>query len=188
VLTRPKPGTPFPPPPSGRHGQCASGISAQAFSNADGYPDFGTFWGNRIGFNLANPGTLADGPTLIGPYDATAHGIVGFAFDIDTVIPWERLRVAFPTVGTEDYPAYWMGPPMDLVPLPGGGAGPAGPGGPPFIRPGHYELLWSEVGGSGWGSVFDPTMIEAIQFQVLGSETGPVQFDFCVDNITLLRN
>jgi hypothetical protein len=94
VLTTPTPGTYFRPDASGR-GMCTSGVSAQVIPDGTSNLAFSSIWGDIIGFNPANPGTLADGATLIGPYDAPAHGITGFAFDIDAVPPGGHLRVTF---------------------------------------------------------------------------------------------
>jgi hypothetical protein len=175
VLTTPTPGTYFRPDASGR-GMCTSGISAQVISDATGNLAFSSIWGSVIGFNPANPGTLADGTTLIGPYDAPAHGITGLAFDIDAVPSGGHLRVAFQTVGTENSPAYWGGATSDLSPV---------------TAPGHYEMRWAEIGGPAYATnppPFDPTMLKGIQFQVVSNSSAPVPFNFCVNNIMLLTN
>jgi hypothetical protein len=179
TLTTPTPGTAFRPDPGGR-GMCTSGVDAQVILDANGIPAWSSIWGAIIGFNPNNPGTIADGTTLIAPYNAPAHGITGFAFDIafnTAAVPGGApLRVAFQTVGTENSPAYWMGATSDWSPISGSG---------------HYEMRWNEIGGPMYvigPPPFDPTTLKAIQFQVVASATGPVPFDFCVNNATLLTN
>jgi hypothetical protein len=172
VFTTPTPGTSFRPDPGGR-GMCTSGVSAQ---RRTGNPADSSIWGSAIGFNPANPGTLADGTTLIGPYDAPAHGVTGFAFDIDAVPTGGQLRVAFQTVGTENNPAYWGGATSTLSPV---------------TAQGHYEMRWAEIGGPAYVTnppTFDPTKLTAIQFQVVSNSSAPVPFNFCVNNIMLLTN
>jgi hypothetical protein len=175
VLTTPTPGTSFRPDASGR-GMCTSGVSAQVIQDGTGNLAFSSIWGNIIGFNPANPGTLADGATLVGPYDAPAHGITGFAFDIDAVPPGGHLRVTFQTVGTEKNAAYWGGATGDLSPV---------------TAPGHYEMRWAEVGGPLYLTnppPFDPTRLTGITFQVVSNASTPVPFNFCVNNTMLLTN
>jgi hypothetical protein len=175
VLNAPTPGTYFRPDASGR-GMCTSGVSAQVIPDGDGKLAYSSIWGNIIGFNPANPGTLADGATLVGPYDAPAHGITGFAFDIDAVPLGGHLRVTFQTVGTENNAAYWGGATGDLSPV---------------TAPGHYEIRWPQVGGPFYLTnppPFDPTMLTGITFQVVSNSSGPVPFNFCVNNAMLLTN
>ena len=104
--------------------------------------------GHMIGFDLNTPvsagadggvdggtGAGADGGADAGAidkgnYDAVAHGITGFAFDIEG--SFSRLRVEFATEGTWYDPAYWQGATMDFSPV---------------RTPGHYEIRWAEVGG-----------------------------------------
>ena len=84
VLSAPTPGLPFQPDPTGR-GMCTSGVAAQVINDASGAPAYSSIWGDIIGFDLNNPGSLSDGITLKSQYDAFAHGITGFAFDIDAI-------------------------------------------------------------------------------------------------------
>jgi hypothetical protein len=173
TLTTPAPGTPFRPDPGGR-GICASGTSAQVLLGSDGTPAWPAIWGNIIAFDLAT----AD-PTpmpVVGAYDALAHGITGFAFDIDAVPAGGHLRVMFATPGTEDHPAYWSGATNDTSPV---------------LGPGHYEVRWPEVGGPFWFAdppAFDPTKIEWIAFHVVSTNLASVPFDFCLNNLALLTD
>jgi len=173
TLTTPVPGTPFRPDPGGR-GMCASGTSAQVVMGSDGTLAWPSIWGNIIGFNVA---TLDPDPmAVLGTYDAPAHGITGFAFDIDAVPDGGHLRVMFANPGTENHTAYWAGAANDMSPV---------------LYPGHYELRWPEVGGPLWYAgppPFDPTKIEWIAFHIVSTNVAPVPFDFCLSNLALLTN
>jgi len=71
---------------------------------SDGQPDYGNMWGAGIGFDF-NPENLrassGDAESCVpGGWDATAHGVVGIAFDFEwndpTHEPDPMLRVEFP--------------------------------------------------------------------------------------------
>jgi len=109
-------------------------------------------------------------------YDAPAHGVSGFAFDIDAVPPWGHLRVGFATRGTENDAAYWGGASMDQSPI---------------FSPGHYEIRWPDVGGPLYlpsPPAFDPTKLESIRFHVVSNNVQAVPFSFCISNLILLTN
>ena len=133
-----------------------------------------SIWGNIIAFDLATPDP---GPTaVVGPYDAPAHGITGFAFDVDAVPDGGHLRVLFATPGNENHPAYWLGAANDVSPV---------------FNPGHYEMRWPEIGGPIWYAdppPFDPTKIEWIAFDIVSTDAAPVPFDFRLTNLALLTN
>lgn len=173
TLTTPSPGTPFLPDPNGR-GMCASGTSAQVVTGSDGTLAWPSIWGNIIGFNVAtaDPNPMA----ALGTYEAPAHGITGFAFDIDAVPDGGHLRVLFAIPGTENHPAYWAGATNDISPV---------------LGPGHYEMRWPEIGGPFWfadAPPFDPTKIEWVAFQVVSTDVAPVPFNFCISRLLLLTN
>ena len=175
VLSAPTPGLPFQPDPTGR-GMCTSGIAAQVINDASGAPAYSSIWGDIIGFDLNNPGSLSDGITLKSQYDAFAHGITGFAFDIDAIPQGGHLRVGFQTLGTENNFAYWQGATADLSPL---------------FSPGHYEIHWPEVGGPFYlpnAPAFAPNLLESVVFHVVSNTGGPVPFNFCISNMMLLTN
>ena len=144
-LTTPTPGMPFRPDPGGR-GMCTSGTAAQVQVGSDGVFAWSAIWGNIVAFNLAtsNPSPVP----VIGTYDAPAHGITGFAFDIDGRLPLGHFRVIVATAENNHDPAYWEGAAMDLS---------------PFVGPGHYEIRWPQVGGPLYlgaaAPPFDPTQI-----------------------------
>lgn len=176
TIVAPLPGTPFTPDPSGR-GMCTTGASAQVLNDDAGAPAYSAIWGNAIGFNLNaldGPGTDAGtdgGVVALGNYDALAHGITGFAFDIEGSIT--RLRVEFPTEGTLSDPAYWQGATMDLS----------------VRQPGHYELRWADVGGPMYLAsppAFDPTKLQSIRFHVTSDPLQATPYSYCIKNIVML--
>jgi hypothetical protein len=174
TLTTPTPGMPFRPDPT-RGEMCTSGVAAQVLMGNDGQFAWSAIWGNIVGFNLA---TSDPGPApVIGTYDAPAHGVTGFAFNIDGVLPLGHLRVVVNTAENDRNSAYWDGAVMDVS---------------PFNGPGHYEVRWSEVGGplylGGAAPPFDPTKIEAIGFHVVSRETEAAPYAFCINNVFLLTN
>jgi hypothetical protein len=175
VLTTPTPGMVFKPDPNGR-GMCTSGVSAQVIPDSTGALAYSAIWGNMIAFELNNPGRYDEGVSKRLPYDAPAHGITGFAFDIDAVPPGGHIRVNFPTVATELNAAYWNGATMD---------------GSPILGPGHYEMRWPEIGGPMYLTnppPFDPSQLISIAFFVYSNSLAPVPFDFCVKNLMMLTN
>ena len=155
---------------------CASGIAAQVVADATGDLAWSAIWGDMIGFDVNNPGTLADGARTRDVYDAPAHGVTGFAFDIDGVPPGGHLRVGFATRGTENDAAYWGGASTDLSPI---------------MSSGHYEIRWPEVGGPLYlpnPPPFDPAKLDAIRFHVVANDLQTIPFSFCVSNLMLLTN
>jgi hypothetical protein len=175
VLTTPTAGMAFHPDPNGK-GMCTSGVSAKVVPGSDGMLAWSAIWGNIIGFHLAESGSDPY-PANVRPYDAGAHGITGFAFDIDAVPPGGHIRVGFQTSGTENNPAYWGGAGSDVSPV---------------FQPGHFEMRWRDVGGPMYlganAPPFNPAQLVAIQFHVVSSNIAPVPFTFCVNNIMLLTN
>jgi hypothetical protein len=174
TLTTPTPGLPFRPDPNGR-GMCTSGIAAQVVSGNDGQLAWSAIWGNIVGFNLA---TSDPSPVPVrGAYDAPAHGITGFSFDIAGNLPLGNFRALVSTAENDMDSAYWEGATLDLSPYQG---------------PGHYQVRWPDVGGPLYlgpaAPPFDPTKIEAIMFHVVSRPDAPVSYDFCITNVALLTN
>jgi hypothetical protein len=162
-------------PDSNGKGMCTSGTAAMVVGVNGGSQDFVDIWGAGIGFDFNNPGEAAGGVGVKGQYDAPAHGITGIAFDIDTVPIGGHLRLSFPTQGTENAAAYWEGSTEDLSP----------------IAPGRQAIRWSEVGGPEWVSSpppFDPTKLQSVWFQVVSNGSSPVDYSFCITNVTALTN
>ena len=88
--------------------------------------DYNQIWGAGIGLDLNNGG--GDAGAVKGTYNATAAGVLGIAFDIDTV-PLATLRVEFPNA-TATNAAFW------------GGDNQASP-----VKAGHNEIKWADVKG-----------------------------------------
>jgi hypothetical protein len=174
MITTPPQGAPFLPDPNGK-GMCTSGIAARVIPGQDGTLAYSSIWGNLIAFDLNTTGPDIT-PTMVFPYDAPAHGITGFAFDIDAVPPGGHLRVTFPTVATVNQPAYWDGASQDQSPI---------------LAPGHYEMRWPEIGGPfylGNPPPFDPTQLRTIGFHVVSNANEAVPYSFCIKNVVLLTN
>jgi hypothetical protein len=174
TLTAPNPAAFFQPDANGR--MCASGVVGQVIPDATGTLAWGAIWGDIIGFDVNNSGMPTDGVSARLPYDTSAHGITGFAFDIDAVPPGGNLRVAFQTPGTESGAAWWGGASSNVSPI---------------FSPGHYEIRWPEVGGPNYipnPPPFDPTKLLAIDFHVVANQVGPVPFSFCLSNLMMLTN
>jgi hypothetical protein len=175
ALTTPLPGSPFRLDPNGR-GMCTAGVAAQVLNGSDGLPAWSSIWGNIIGFALNSTGPRDGGSDTLGVYDAPAHGITGFAFDIDAVPFGGQIRVTFPTKGTVKNAAYWGGATSNLSPI---------------IAAGHYEMRWPEIGGPMYLASpppFDPAMLEMISIHVVSNNTAPITYSFCINNVTLLTN
>src|SRR5450432_607494 len=175
TVTTPTVGAPFMPASNGR-GMCTSGTAAMVVGLDGGAPDYPDIWGAGIGFDLNNPGEADGGVGVRGQYDASAHGITGIAFDFDRVPFGGHLRVEFPTQGTENAAAYWLGQTPYLSPI---------------VGPGHQEIRWPEVGGPEWVSPpppFDPTKIESVAVHVVSNGSSAVDYSFCIHNVTALTN
>jgi hypothetical protein len=171
--TAPTAGTPFRPDPNGK-GMCASGTAAMVLNGSDGQPAYSAIWGNMVGLQLnnTNPDVAAND---LGVYDAPAHSITGFAFDIDAIPVGGHLRVAFPTPATFLGAAYWAGVLGDFSP----------------VLAGHNEFRWADVGGPYYLAAppaFDPTKIQSIWFHVVSNRFEPVPYSFCLSNLKLLTD
>jgi hypothetical protein len=175
TIDGPTPGMPFVPDATAR--MCTSGVAAMVVPGDGGQPAYADIWGNFIFFDLNHPpaapgdgGPDAGSGTMV--YDAIAHGITGFAFDIDGTL--SRLRVEFSTQGTETNSAYWDGATADVSPIDGAG---------------HYEIRWADVGGPSYLSTpppFDPSKLESIRFHVTSDASSAVSYSYCVKNTVLL--
>jgi hypothetical protein len=182
-IATPTPGKPFIPNPTGT-GMCTSGIAAQVLAGDGGAPAYSVIWGNTIGFDLHDPPgfyTDAGSPapdaniTSKGQYDASAHGVTGIAFDIDTPPPGGTCRVEFQTMGTETNPAYWGGSTSNFSP----------------VVAGHNEIRWSEVGGPFYLTdppPFDPNKLEDVDLHVIANPVAPIPYSFCINNIVMLTS
>ena len=131
----------------------------------------------RTAASVAARGTGTDGGVDAGAidkgnYDAVAHGITGFAFDIEGT--FSRMRVEFPTEGKWYDPAYWQGATMDLSPV---------------RSPGHYEIRWAEVGGPKYLASpppFDPSKLQEVRFHVTSDMLQTTPYSYCIKNVVML--
>ena len=117
-------------------------------------------WGAGIALELS------DGPPQ-QPYDTTAHGVVGFCFQLSgPTIPSTTIRVAFPTKDNNDN-AYFEA----------------------VSTPGMHSVLFSDTAQGSWvttKAAFEPTKVMLMQFQIPSSTTAAVPWNFCVDGLTAL--
>jgi len=157
----------FPNPTPGK--MCTDGTAAKVINlTTAAMPDYNNIWGAGIGLDLNNGGGDAGAMKL--PYNATGNGVIGMAFDIDTV-PLAGLRVEFPTK-TATNAAFWGGDQM-LSP----------------VKAGHNEILWTKVTGPFYDTVappFDPTSIYSIQFHIPTSTTASATYTFCISNLSAI--
>jgi hypothetical protein len=173
IISEPVPGAPY-GPTAGR-GMCASGIIARWIANSDGLtPDGSPGWAG-IALDLNLPDWPAPRmPTNIPAgslYDALAHGVTGFAFDIDPPpAPGAPILVGVQTDLGEPPLAY------------GGDAS----GNWSSVHARHNE--WSFVGQPFFlAKKGQPTLMLRLGFVARGSDSQAVRYSFCVNNLTVLH-
>jgi hypothetical protein len=117
-------------------------------------------WGAGIGLELN------DGPPQ-EPYNTVMQGVTGFCFQLSgTAIPSTSIRVAFPTTEDND------DAPFEAV-----------------TTPGQHTVLFTDTAQGSWvttPTVFDPTRVTLLQFQIPSSTTAPVPWDFCIEGLTAI--
>lgn len=146
---------------------CTNGTAAKVI-NMGAAADYTNIWGAGIGLDLNNGGGDAGAVKL--PYNATGNGVLGIAFDIDSV-PLATLRVELPTK-TNTNAAFW------------GGTNMSSP-----VKIGHNEFRWKDVVGPFYDPVatpFDPTTIYSIQFHIPTSTTASASYSFCISNLAAI--
>lgn len=192
VMTVPAPPagmTTFPQDPAGTF--CITGTAQQVINGptggpSAGKPDYSDIFGIGMGLDFNNPGA----PAMKAAFNLTdpAHHITTFSFDLSGVPTGSgALRVEFPT-----------------------GPAPAGTDGDGFdsyyavkaIKNGHFDVSMAHAGATGDTNadlglsfaaptgmptpVFDPTLVEGVQFHVVTNTGAPVTVtNFCVSNITV---
>jgi hypothetical protein len=140
-------------------GYCVSGEAAQVLNM-----DFGNFFGAVAALNLQQqPGV--DTP---GAYDAAAHGVTGFGFDIvgDT---GGALRFVVKAFNVHD------GYCVNNVPDCATGC--------------SVEYQLSELSQNCWtpgGALPPANSLAALEWQITTNEMAPVPFDYCIENIHAL--
>jgi hypothetical protein len=169
-------------PPSATGAMCTSGTVAQVLVIPGSTPpvtDYSNMYGAGIGLDLNNPGGVN---TVKGIFDATTKGVTGISFDIDTIPLGGLLRVEFATTDTDGSVAgadYWGAKPT--------GAFPNSP-----VKVGTNTLHWNEVdtpaamAAGAPKHVFNPSLIESIQFHVPTNTTASAPYSFCISNLKLL--
>ncbi len=147
---------------------CTTGVAARVVNIVGGTtPDYNNITGAGIAFSF----NLADMTATPLPYNATANGVTGISFDVDT-IPLTGLRIQFPTTEQSMYPPFW------------GGFNMTSP-----VVAGHNQLHWKDVLGPFYvvtAPAFDPTAIIRVEFLVPSSDAAASQFSFCVSNLSAL--
>jgi hypothetical protein len=168
VLTTPDPALHTFPNTGGR--MCTSGSGAQVLL-LNGVPDYAHMWGAGMSFDFAGSGVPGQPK---GVYNAQAHGIVGVAFDIDTVPP-TGLRVGFPTPAFDASKLgaqYW-------------GASQFFPNSP--VVTGTNIVLFSQVRSpEAIPQPLDPTQIESLEFLAPTNTAFSGTFGYCISNVKML--
>ncbi len=181
-INHPTPGMPFPPTDMATSKQCTDGTAAVVM-NKSGSPDYSDLWGAGIGLDFNNPGGDSGQPA--GYLDLSAYAGIEFDFSAD-VLPTNAMRVNFPfkTMHNTDSP-FWMGATTASSPLTGTTAAPQ-----------HVKVAWGDVGGPFYLTqqtppvtppAFDPTAVQAIQFQVFTNTKTTTPYSFCVANLALTK-
>lgn len=147
---------------------CTSGVVARVLPSTSGRDDYANMGFAGIGFNPAQ--TLAGEQ---GVFDASAHHVIGFAFDIDQVpATGFHVQISTPSSATEGVWAYW-------------GAAESFPLSP--VAAGHNVVLFSDVRSPEATPVpVDTTQISGIQFVTPGTTSTSEPFAYCISNLKFL--
>jgi hypothetical protein len=151
-------------------GMCVVGVAAK---EDDDYFSIGVWI--HLDLNLENDTALI--------YDAPAHGVTGFAFDIDSEPPPRGGLVVEPhhydpnhnPTDDGNVTAYWGEKSSATSP----------------VHAGHNEFRWSQVVNSPTSfpvPEFDPTQLLYIEFGSYTDYVGPKSVSFCIKNLTALRH
>jgi hypothetical protein len=145
---------------------CLSGTAAKVLAT-----DYTNIWGIGIGLDFNNPGTMQL------PFDAPAHKVIGFSFDI-TGVPAGGIRVEFPTTDTnasgfDSYAIVVAGSGHYQADLTTSATDP-------------HKLRPSFTPATGMREPpFNPANLLAIQFHVATNTTAAIPVnDLCVNNLT----
>jgi len=162
----------FPPADLATGKMCTTGSGAKVIiSSASGTDvDYSNIFGMGIGLDFSNTGS-GDGGTGKKPWDATAHNVVGFSFDIDNV-PTKGFRVEFALVPNGGDNPYW-----------GGAASNTSP-----VKAGNNVVMFADVGGPMYVKSTariapDWKQLLSIQFHVSTNNMAAVPFDYCISNL-----
>lgn len=136
---------------------CTSGTTAAVADQTE----FSLKWGAGIGLDLNNSGGT---DAMKMPYDATAHGVVGFSFTISGTNA-TGLRFNITSVAAGDN-SHFVSAAM-----------------------GENTVMFSDAMQGSWVTTktpLDPTQLLAIQFQIPSVLNQSVAFDFCVENLAAI--
>jgi hypothetical protein len=139
---------------------CIRGTATQVVNGSDGSPAYAQQWGAGVGFDLSNTANVRM------PYDAAAHGITGFVFEITgTAPPVIRVNIGTPSTGNDAHFVQARVPSANLI------------------------VRFSDVQQGAWVGMpraFTPEAIFFVQFQVVTSATSSTPFDFCIRGARVL--
>jgi hypothetical protein len=147
---------------------CLSGTVAQVIGTP---PDYSNIFGIGIGLDFNNPSGT------VGTYNATTNHVTGFSFTV-AGLPTATVRVELTEPATDANGNAWSysltgNGPVTVQLQSGTGAGDLSPS---FTPPAGTTQ-----------PAFDPTMIEAMQFQVVSDTTGTIPVsNFCISNLAAI--
>lgn len=145
---------------------CARGSIGQVLPDTDGVPDYETYWGAGISFNL----NQYEGSTDALVYDATSHDVVGFSFVIagsNPLPPEGELRfLALVEGSTHDYCRRVLGA-------------------------GTNTFLFTDLFEDCWLSDPtlprpDPTRLTGLMWQYIGFSDESYDFDICITSLSAI--
>ena len=208
IITRPDPTVEMYPQPEAPFRFCTAGDAAQVLPCDAGLPsrcefcsgcpesDYSTMWGAGIGFDLNSEGGSSTAPKH--PWNPDTYGVIGIAFEmVDTAgmplaPPLGGIRVEIPMeLNAEE------GMPFGI---PAGGNTDNHPDGAPYwgatdqwpsspVVAGKNCLTWDKVVAPGMKRyMFDKTRMLGVQFHVPTNATSRKMYNFCIQNVTMLRS
>jgi hypothetical protein len=152
--------------------------------------DFENMWGAGIAFDFNADKNEEGGAKR--PWDAADGGFIGFSFEID-VIPLSGLRVEIPMVLTDEEAA------RATTPLASGSTTDSHADGSPYwgasltypnspVIRGKNRVLWNQIMPPRPQSyTFDTARMIGIQWHVPANTSSRGAYEFCIWNLTLLR-
>lgn len=143
---------------------CTHGSAGQVLDGPDGQPDYLTYWGAAIGFNL----NQEEGEDAALAYDATAHKVVGFSFVVagsSPIPPVGELRFNLKVAGdAHNYCTEIVAPGLST-----------------FLFTDLWQDCW--VVPSDTSPSLDPTQLEALHWQYVTTSTASYDFDICISDL-----
>jgi hypothetical protein len=166
---------------------CMTGVTTEGCPT----DDYANMWGAGIGFD-ANALKGEEGGTK-STWNPAMYNVIGFSFDINQVPLQTKLRVEIPMKLTDTEAA--------AASLPNGSSTDDHPKGAPYwgatsmyppspVVAGTNRVLWTDIKSPTTTYVFDPARMLGIQFHVPAASKSAATkgaYDFCVSNVTFLR-